>query len=248
MPGAAALFRDVFRSRPPLRPIGRHLRVQTGAVGMGSLTFATMELLIIAQATAAYFDHFLTVKQMITYHSPLGLPFLWHFGMWGDFFIISPLSALIVVRFSNQWRPADVALSFASGLILSSAMVYSYSLSGIAQAHIHSHHTTAAGWLHLLYMGFAISIVILFYFRTVSTSPSIVIFTTFSLCIHLLVGTNMILGALKLAGIASWYPAQPLESVPAWITLTSASAALWWRTYSMVTGRTSRATVTECQS
>jgi hypothetical protein len=207
-------------------PIAR--RTQRGLVAMGSLIFLTMELLIVAQAVTAYFNHFLTAEQIITHHSPFGLPFLWHFGMWGDFFVVSPLTATIVVRFSNQWRRADVAFSFVAGLILSSVMVYSYSLSDIAQAHVQEHHTTAAGWLHLLYMGVAISIVLLFYFRT-TASCSIILFVTCALSIHLFLGTNMFLGVLKLAGGASWYPAQPLESLPGWITVASASVALWWR-------------------
>lgn len=215
---------------------------------MGSLTLATMELLIVAQATAAYFDNFLTVGQMVAYHQPFGLPFLWHLGMWGDFFVVSPLCAMIVARFSNQWRRADVALSFASGIILSSAMVYGYSLGDIPQAHVQGHHTTAAGWLHLLYSGFAISILLLFYFRTVSASSSIVMFMTCALCVHLFIGTNMILGILKLAGGAPWYPAQPLESVPGWITIAFGSAALLWRTYSIVARRRSSRTATaECR-
>jgi hypothetical protein len=38
-----------------------------------------------------------------------GLPFLGHFGMWGDILLISPLSALIVAYYSKQWTPASLA-------------------------------------------------------------------------------------------------------------------------------------------
>ena len=216
------------RRRPMVIP--DHFRlIFLSAAAKGILTFATMEFLVAVQALAARHDHFLTAAQMINYHSSFGLPFIWHFGMWGDFFVVSPLCAVVVAHFSWQWRRIDVVLATAAALILSSAMVYSYSLSDIPQAHVQRHHTTLVGWLHLLYMAVALAVILLFYFRTTSPSRSIIILVTCALCVHLFVGTNMVLGIVKLAGGASWYPAQPLTSIPGWITFAIGSAVLFWR-------------------
>jgi hypothetical protein len=60
------------------------------------IAFICLEGLVALQAFLAYQDHFFTVAQMRGRGISQGLPFISHFGMWGDFFVISPLAAYVI--------------------------------------------------------------------------------------------------------------------------------------------------------
>jgi hypothetical protein len=192
------------------------------------IAFVCLESLVVAQGLLAYQDQFLTVSQMRGRGVDQGLPFLWHFGMWGDL-ILSGIAAYLIGRYFRNWRFRWISASLAIGFASAIAMNWIYKLSQIPEAHIQNHHLTAAGVVHFFYMAIAIAVFIQFLFFTEGVSLRALRTVSVLLCIHVFFGTHMVLGLLKLVHPLNWYPAQPLQSSFGWITITAISLGLLWR-------------------
>ena len=136
----------------------------SSVIGVSLATFALLEALVMLQAWLAYKDHFLTLAQMQGRGVRLGLPFAWHFGMWGDVFIVSPLAAYVTGRFVSRWRFRQILASFSAGLAAAVVMHYSYTFSDIQDAHIQYHVLTRVGFVHLVYMAITLAIFTQFFF------------------------------------------------------------------------------------
>src|SRR6266853_1355972 len=63
---------------------------------IGLVVLGLLECLVLLQGLLAYRAGFLTVSQMQSVGIQHGLPFLWHFAMWGDLLLMSPLCAYLV--------------------------------------------------------------------------------------------------------------------------------------------------------
>jgi hypothetical protein len=198
---------------------------QTGSVWLGIFTFLALEALVGAQALFSYWSGFLTVAQMHQRGILHGLPFLWHFGMWGDIFIISPLAAIIVVRCWEQWKSESILFSAALAVMATYFMSYIYSLSEMPEAH----QVTAVGFLHEVYMATALTVFILLYFFTPQANRTLLISATALLTVHLFLGTHMVLGAVAGLSELAWYPASPLRSPVGWATIMVVVFGLGWR-------------------
>src|SRR5215470_1885509 len=74
-------------------------------------TLLVLGAMVVAQLWLADRDQFLNVSQMQGRGIARGLPFLWHFAMWTDFWVISPLVALLVGRYWRAWLSPSVFLS-----------------------------------------------------------------------------------------------------------------------------------------
>src|SRR5260221_1833844 len=81
------------------------------------IAFAILECLAAVQALLAYQDHFFTVAQMRSRGISQGLPFVWHFAMWGDSLVISPLAAYVIGQYHRRWSLRSLLASFAIGLV-----------------------------------------------------------------------------------------------------------------------------------
>src|SRR5258708_3096199 len=68
------------------------------------IVFVCLECLVMVQALLAWQSHFFTVSQMRQVGVNQGLPFVWHFGMWGDLLIVSGLAAYVVGSYSVRWN------------------------------------------------------------------------------------------------------------------------------------------------
>jgi len=196
---------------------------------LGWFVFISLEFLVLTQAVLAYRDHFLTVYQIQNVHVLHGLPFLWHFGMWGDFFIISPIVAYLVRHYVDQWRYRSVLLSLTMGLISASLLGWLYTLSPIPEAHMQNHHLTFAGVIHLLYMAVAVTIFLEFFLFTPSVSPSELKVVSSLVVFHVFLGTHMALGILQFFIGLDWYPGKPLKSIIGYLTISTIATALFLR-------------------
>ena len=188
-----------------------------------------LEALVALQAWLAFRDHFLSVSQMQGRGVSLGLPFAWHFGMWGDVFIVSPLAAYVVGRFTSTWRWRWILLSLTLGLAVAVAMSWSYILPDVQEAHVQSHGLTPAGVVHLVYMAFAIAVLTQFLFFTENVPSRLLRAASGLLVIHVFLGTHMALGLLHLVIPLDWYSAQPLKSIPGWSVIAMVAGGLIWR-------------------
>lgn len=196
----------------------------------GVISFALLEGLVVVQALLASNDQFLTVAQMRNHGTEQGLPFVWHLGMWGDFFVISFLVAVIVALHGSEWRAKDIEIAAAISTMVTLVMGYIYTRSSTHEAHMHEHQITAAGWVHLVYMAVAVSTFILFYFYTSRPSGALLITTNIAIVFQIFIGNHMVLGIFKFMGGLPWYPDQPLHSFVGWATIGLLAVGLGWRT------------------
>lgn len=207
---------------------GNSARITFGA-GAALAVFIFLEALVALQAWLAFRDHFLTVSQMQGRGVNLGLPFAWHFGMWGDVFIVSPLAAYVMGRFSSTWRLRWILLSLALGIAAAIAMSWSYTLPDFQEAHVQGHSLTPAGAVHVVYMALALAVFTQFLFFTESVSSRLLLVASVLLVVQVFLGTHMALGLLHLAMPLDWYPAQPLKSTIGWSIIVTVAGGLIWR-------------------
>jgi|GEM_PF-2502366 len=193
------------------------------------IMFISLEFLVIIQAVLAYRDNFLTVNQIQNIHILQGLPFLWHFGMWGDFFIISPVVAYLVRHYLNQWRFRSVLLSFTIGAISACLFGWLFTLSAVPEAHMQNHHLTSAGIIHLVYMAVAVTIFLEFFLFTPSVLPSELKVVSSLVVLHVFLGTHIALGILQFIIRLDWYPGKPLKSIIGYLTISTITTVLFLR-------------------
>jgi hypothetical protein len=177
----------------------------------------------------AHQDHFFTVFEMQKRGVGQGLPFVWHFGMWGDLLIVSGLAAYVIGRHSFSWDGRRMMVAFAFGFSAAIVLSWSYTLSEVWEAHVQAHHLTIAGIVHCFYMGIVLSIFTQFFLFTVDVPVRLLRVTSLLLFIHVLLGMHMALGILSTISPLAWYPAHPLRSVLGWITVAVVALGLGWR-------------------
>ena len=199
----------------------------TAGAALGAFLF--LECLVALQAWLAYRDQFLTVAQMQGKGIHLGLPFAWHFGMWGDLFIVSPLAAYVVGCYSSTWRLRWVLLSLAFGVAAAIILGWSYTLPDIQEAHAQNHSLTPTGVVHLVYTALVLAVFTQFFFFTENISPQLLRIASVLLIAHVFFGTHMALGLLNLFYSFDWYPAEPLKSVIGWGIVLTVVVGLIWR-------------------
>jgi hypothetical protein len=198
------------------------------AFAVSVFAFASLEALVAGQVYAAYRDQFLTVSQMQARGFAQGLPFLWHFGMWGDALLVSPLAAFLSGRYFRQWRLPDLWSSALVGAASSFVLSWLFTLGDMPEAHVIDHQLTMTGYIHLAYMAIVIALFTQFFFFTARVRASTLRVVSVLLVIHVLVGTHMALGALQLVSPRAWYSAQPLKSVTGWLLVAMFAVALAW--------------------
>jgi hypothetical protein len=189
------------------------------------------EALVLGELVLAYQDHFLTVEQMLGQGIGKGLPFVWHFAMWGDILIISPLSAFIIGRYSREWTAPTLVASATLGAAIAGLMHWIYTFSAMPETHIRNHQLTLAGILHLLYMALVLTVYIEFFLFTGRIKPALLRIISIVLFVHVIIGTHLALGTLALVLPLEWYSARPLESVIGWLTIAIVAVSLLWRNY-----------------
>lgn len=201
------------------------LRANRVAIGV----FMLLEALVLGQAFLAYQDQFFTLEQMQRRGVVEGLPFAWHFAMWSDLAIVSPLAAYLVGRFRTRWSAPSTLASLAIGYIISALLHWLYIFSTIPEAHIQDHKLTMAGVGHFFYMGLVVGVLTQFLVFTRDVPRRTLALVSLVLLLHVLVGTHMALGLLKREVQLDWYPAQPLRSFFGWATITVVAVGLLWR-------------------
>lgn len=188
--------------------------------------FALLQGLAALQVLVAYWDGFLTVGAMEARGIPQGLPLAWHFGIWGDALVVSPLAAAAVLLHGDQWKKRDVAS--ATGLAAGATLVCSwlFAQSTTPTAHGLGWDITTAGYLHLVYMLAALTIFLLFYVFSSGVRPAFLTAATVLLVVHTLFGMHMVLGLIALPFGLRWYPDRPLQSLVGWAFVLFMAVAL----------------------
>lgn len=199
------------------------------AIAPAIIAFISLECIVIAQAVLAYRSGFLTVVQMRQLGINQGLPFVWHFAMWGDLFIISELASYIIGRYLRQWNNRQMLISLLLGLSLSALLHWTYTFSEIPEAHAQNHLLTGAGVLHFFYMAVAFAIFTQFFFFTKDVSSKLLIGVSVLLSAHVFIGTHMVLGIIAIIFPLDWYSGQPLKNLFGWAIVATVVIGLTWR-------------------
>jgi hypothetical protein len=194
-------------------------QIRSFATAYAVIAFLILESLVVAQALLAYQDRFLTVAEMQSRGVREGLPFVAHLGMWCDLLLISGLSAYLISRYAHTWKLRWASLSLLAGILSASVMSYLYTYSSVPETHIQNHGLTIAGYVHLTYMALTIAVFTQFLLFTETASLRIIRIVCALLFIHVIFGTHMVLGAIKLIQPLDWYPIQPLNSPFGWVTV-----------------------------
>lgn len=175
---------------------------------LGVLATFVSVLWVLAEGWLAHRNGMLTPTQMFAkYPGQRGLPFMNHGGMWGDILIISPLVGLIVGTYGDTWTPVQIVTMLIIAMILSGVMHWTYVQTPFPDSLAwKGEGITAAGWLHVIYMGAAFAIIGLLYFCTPSPNRTLVLLTGVLLSAHVVVGTHIPLGIFNEYEPMEWCP------------------------------------------
>ncbi|CAN5683527.1 hypothetical protein BH11PAT2_BH11PAT2_03790 [soil metagenome] len=186
------------------------------------------ELLVLGGALAAYRDRFFFVSQMKERGFSQGFPFVIHGGMWSDFFIISPLIAVLTYLYASQWSTSEWLVAGLIGLIASLLVHFLVYLKGeLPGSQGYGGKTTIAGWFHIIYTALALAVLCLFYFYTHSISHQVLVVTSVILVLHPL--TPLIGQALANKYGPEWFPQNPFRMPGIWPALVVIWAFILWR-------------------
>ena len=157
-----------------------------------SLVLLAIESLVILGGYFSWKDGYLTMSQAKRLpHAPGKVIAVWieHIGMWGDFFIVSPVIAYILLSFYSSWSVSDIISSLAVGVALGMMMCIAWSKGSkrMDESMARNGVLTPAGFVHALYMSIALAVLMLFYFFTPAnvTSPIVVNLISIGIIIHL---------------------------------------------------------------
>ena len=183
--------------------------------------------MILMQIFCADYDDFLTVKQMQKRGFEKGLPLMWHAGIWGDVFPLTPLLVYLVTVYSNQWRTINVMWALLIGVVAIIGMGFMWvngAKKGLPEAHTHDGRITGAGFFHAIYFVVAIAVIILTFFCS-AISQKAAIVTAIILGVHIVYGTHIVLGLIA----PVWYTDRPHKNPATWATILVCWGFLVWR-------------------
>lgn len=205
-------------------------------IGLG-IILASM-LLVVAEALASY--HYASnfwPSQVMARWGKAGIAFFAHGGMWGDFFLLPLLMAIIVVTYGDTWTLKQVAIMGAIGIVVTTANHLNLILNQPVPDPL--------GWqgekwsdpiaLHFVYMSTYVALAGLFYFSP-NVSVKAAVMVSVVLGIHMALGTHVPLGILNRFMNWSWCPDFLSNNgllwmqLGIWVVLTTfATVAAGWR-------------------
>ncbi|MBX4209281.1 hypothetical protein KW799_01090 [Candidatus Parcubacteria bacterium] len=140
-------------------------------------------------------DSFATWGQMLARGFSYGIPWLYHFGMWGDATIMTFIIVKVTSRFWLVWKLGPCLAWAAVSIVIGFAACWLYDKSTIPESHTIGGTRTVTGWVHLFYTSYAIWFILMFYFSTPHEliPPSFACWMSFGLTFHVFVGTHSVL-------------------------------------------------------
>lgn len=190
----------------------------------GYLVF--LNLLVLAEAWFAWRDGYLLMSQ-VRYGVPEGMKvavFIEHAGMWGDFFIISPIVAYILSTYSGRWEIRRLLKVVGCSVLVSLALVVGWTAASLHlyESMARGGYVTATGVIHTVYMVISFATIIMYYRQTPSVSKRGVYGITALLMVH--VGLGVLF--------------------PSWVTYGTIFPSVWavatalWATLAIVAAQT----------
>jgi hypothetical protein len=191
-----------------------------------AVAYLGLQSLVAAQVWLAWSSGTLTAGQMRAAGTQLGLPLIWHLGIWSDALLLSPLLAFLVSRYAMQWSPRQLGAAAGAATMTALVLAWIWSLDPLPSAHSFDHRISGAGVAHLVYMVIALAILISFYVPGTRAAASVALGTTLLLVLHLFLGTLLALGLFKYFFGLPFFARQPLSDPLAWATFLGGTLVL----------------------
>ena len=180
-------------------------------------------LLLGLAAFAAWWDKFLTVRQMLERGFPAGIPFVHHHGITGDVLVVSPLIATLSQWYGGQWTMFEIAIALHIAAVVSIALHIMYvrgsaTSTALPEALTYDGNLTIAGAIHAIFMAGAFTVVLLFYFCTTGVAASVAIGVSIAFAAHAVYGSHVLLSLLQY----DWYPKKSYNEMGTWVSIGAA--------------------------
>ncbi len=199
---------------------------------MNTQVFALMYMvgmigLTILQGYLSYVGKAFFARQMRRKYENF-LPFTWHFGAsYGDMLIVTPVTTCMIWKYGSQWQEKTLAVFCA----ITTSIIFHrlWSRDKTPGCLIRKQRLTAAGYVHVIYMGLSLIPILSFYFQTTTTDASFVVTVSSLLGLHVFIGSHMLLSIINPIGWKS-----NLRDYQSWIIVTCCWLALVVRSYQMI--------------
>lgn len=186
---------------------------------------ASMIWLTLFQGVMAYCNGMFSPTQMKARGIAKGLPWIAHAGAsWGDLMIVTPICIAAFAAYGNDWAKYDWPLIIA--WVVNALLHFTWSRNTQPDCLGWNDHLTAAGWVHAIYMGIALTIVLRLYFVTPHPSPAFLIIATALLSVHVFIGNHKILDLWS----PEWWGRTFKGDLQGWFVIVGVTGGLVWRT------------------
>jgi len=152
-----------------------------------------LNLLVLASGWFAWRDGYLFMSQT-RYGVPAGMNiavFIEHAGMWGDFFIVSPVVAYILDTYSARWEVRRLLTTFGCATLLASLvllLIWTEASKHLYESMARGGYVTVTGALQFLYMAISLTGIAMYYLGTSDVSKRSVLVVTALLAVHVALG------------------------------------------------------------
>jgi hypothetical protein len=179
----------------------------------------------------AYQNKMALPSQMRSNGHQYGLPIIGHGGIWGDPFLITPSCVLFVALYGNQWSlTADWKL-IGIAWIATAVFHWIWAQGKDPDCLIGQKNKRQAFWVHFIYMGITLSVILMTYFGTTKVNSRLLILTSAILSLHIALGNHVVLSIIK----PYWWNKNILKDPGACIVIVGVWIALFWRSRYMIT-------------
>jgi hypothetical protein len=199
-------------------------------VALVFLFFFVATLMVVIEGILAYADGLFLLRQIHNRGYSIGLPCVFHGALWTDLIVINPLMAAILYLYSGAWSPRQVIVVGAIAFITTFGLHALYSKSKTPDPLAWKGKVTRAGYVHVLYMGMAFTVIGLLYFCTPLVDPLFLKVASSLLAFHVFVGTQMLLNIFQ----PLWWGKTLLSDWQSLVTLLSAWGLIFFRTYGLL--------------
>lgn len=188
----------------------------------------------------AYFEEMFSPKQMQKSGRKFGMPWITHGGaFFGDTFLVTPATAYAISRYALSWRIQDHVLQVGIVWLINAIFHWVWSRQKMPDCLACYGRLKLAGIPHFLYMGFALTFLVMFYFdTTVRIDPKDLVVISLVLGFHLFIGChtvpslwNVLAKHVPSFGLQplSWWKINTLKDPGALIPLVGCWIALFFR-------------------
>jgi hypothetical protein len=162
--------------------------------------YFTLQIFWVLGLVAAWSINMHTATAMQRRGIHTGLPYLWHFGMWSDVFLVHPLCAYLAAKYGHEWVLAWLWFMVPNGLVAALILqCYVWPSNKTKESQVMDGKVTVAGYVHIPQATIIISILFLALMTLVNGRMELhdAIISLVVVALHMFIGTHIPLKMLK---------------------------------------------------